>query len=196
MTSNFESQVIPGFSQDRPSRGAKSCHRPRHFMTPWTRIPLLVAALAVVPPATAAQPRDGQAFDDWSVRCEVPKGRLEEHCFIFQNLTITGTGERLMHAAAGYLTTDGKPAVTVTLPLGISLPPGIRLAVDGRELARLAFERCDQTGCFGAVALEDPLSTALTSGKEAQVKFMDGNRKEIVVPMSLRGFRGGFDALK
>ena len=156
---------------------------------------LLTTALCLAPPANGAV-RDGQTFGDWAAHCEVPRGEKKEHCFIFQNVAMQPSGKRLVHFAAGYLTQDEHPSAIVTLPLGISLPPGLGLRIDGKEMAHFPVERCDTTGCFGALALMDELLVALKSGRMLRVHFMDAGRNEITAPISLEGFEQGFDALR
>ena len=153
-------------------------------------------ATAFIPAHALAEAKDGETFGDWAVKCGAPKQRLEPHCFIFQNVVVKHSGERLLHVAAGHLTIEEKPAAIVTLPLGISIPPGIGFAVDGGETVRLGLEGCEQTGCFGAVSLTEELLATLRAGSEVRVHFHDGNRQKITVPLSLRGFSEGFDSLR
>lgn len=154
---------------------------------------LLVALLAVGP--VAAKPEHGQTFKNWTARCEQAPGTREERCFIFQNLVLKESGQRLVHVAVGYLAADRRAAAVVTLPLGISLPPGAAISVDGGDAVKLIIERCDSNGCIGAVALSDSLIAALKRGREARVSFHDGTRRRIAVPVSLLGFTAGFESL-
>ena len=155
--------------------------------------PLLVALLAGA--AVEANPEHGQTFKNWTARCEQAPGTDVERCFIFQNLVLKESGQRLVHVAVGYLAANGQPAAVITLPLGISLPPGAAISVDGGDAVDITIERCDSSGCVGAVALSDALITALKRGREARVSFHDGTRRRIAVPVSLLGFTAGFNAL-
>ncbi|MDX1435089.1 MAG: invasion associated locus B family protein, partial [Gammaproteobacteria bacterium] len=110
-----------------------------------------------------AAPEHGRSFQDWTVRCEQPAGG-GDRCFIFQNLVLKDTGERLVHVAVGHLTADGRAAAVVTLPLGISLPPGAAISIDDGEPVRFAIERCDANGCIGALELGERMVAAMKRG--------------------------------
>jgi invasion protein IalB len=142
-----------------------------------------------------AKPEHGQTFKNWTARCELAAGASVERCFIFQNLVLKESGRRLVHVAVGYLAANGQPAAVVTLPLGISLPPGAAISVDGGDPVDIVIERCDSNGCIGALALDAGLIAALKRGREARISFHDGARRRVAVPVSLLGFTAGFEAL-
>lgn len=155
---------------------------------------LLAMALGVCAVAEA-KPEHGQTFKNWTARCEPMPGSGVERCFIFQNLVLKDSGKRLVHMAVGYLAADGKPAAVVTMPLGISLPMGADISVDGGAPESVVIERCDATGCIGALALSDGFIADLKRGREARIGFHDASRRRIAVPLSLLGFTAGFNSL-
>jgi invasion protein IalB len=155
---------------------------------------LLVAVLAVTAPAQA-KPEHGQNFKNWTARCEPAPGTSLDRCFIFQNLVLKESGQRVVHMAVGYLAANGQTAAVITMPLGISLPPGASIDVDGGTPREIVIERCDTNGCVGAVALNEQLVVELKRGREARISFHDGTRRRIAVPVSLLGFTAGFNSL-
>lgn len=158
-------------------------------------MPLLLVALPVGGPVQA-RPEHGQTFKDWTARCEQAPDTSKERCFIFQNLVLKESGKRLVHMAVGYLAADGQATAVVTMPLGISLPPGASISVDGGAPQEITIERCDNDGCVGAVALSKQLLAQLKRGREARISFHDGTRRRIAVPVSLLGFTAGFNSLQ
>ena len=154
---------------------------------------VLVALLAAGP--LQAKPEHGQIFRNWTARCEHAPGTTVERCFIFQNLVLKESGQRLVHVAVGYLAANGQAAAVVTLPLGISLPPGASINIDGGDSLEIVIERCDTNGCIGAVGLGEHLITDLKRGREARIYFHDATRRRIAVPVSLLGFTAGFNSL-
>jgi invasion protein IalB len=143
-----------------------------------------------------AQSKEGQVYDNWTVGCETPEGAVEEQCFIFQNLVLREGRQRVLHIAVGYLP-DGKgPVALVTLPLGISLPLGASITVNGSAPARFPIERCEPKGCRGGLKLDKDLLAALKKGVEARVTFHDSARQPVDVPVSLVGFAAGLSALR
>jgi invasion protein IalB len=167
---------------------ALHCARSR----PWLCV-LLAMAFTLGP--AAANPRNGQTFKNWTARCEQAPGSAIERCFIFQNLVLKESGKRVVNMAVGYLAANGQPAAVITMPLGISLPPGASISVDGAEPRPFAIERCDVNGCVGALALSEELVAQLQRGREARVSFHDSSRRQIAVPVSLLGFTAGFASL-
>lgn len=142
----------------------------------------------------AAQPVDGQTFDNWTIRCEQKAG--QEHCFIFQNLILKEGGNRVLHMAVGYLPGNTVPVIVVSMPLGISLPPGASIMIDEKEPLRFQIERCEPTGCRGGFKLNEKILQDFTQGKSAKVTFYDGTRNPIEVPLVMTGFAAGLEALK
>jgi invasion protein IalB len=153
-----------------------------------------VAALSMAGPIQA-KPQHGQTFKDWTTRCEQAPGTSMQRCFIFQNLVLKESGRRLVHMAVGYLAANGQAAAVITMPLGISLPAGASISVDGGPPREIVIERCDASGCVGTVALSDRLIADLKRGRQARISFHDGTRRRIAVPVSLLGFTAGFNTL-
>ena len=154
----------------------------------------LVVSLLLWAPLQA-KPQHGQSFKNWTARCEQAPGTSLERCFIFQNLVLKESGQRVVHMAVGYLAANGQAAAVITMPLGISLPAGASISVDGGEPEDIIIERCDANGCVGALALSGALIAALKRGREARISFHDASRRRIAVPVSLLGFTAGFNSL-
>lgn len=155
----------------------------------------LLLALLSVNASGHANPQHGQSFKDWTARCEQAPGTSLPRCFIFQNLVLKESGQRLVHMAVGYLAANGQASAVITMPLGISLPPGATISVDHAPPQRIVIERCDTNGCVGTAALSDQMVAALKRGREARISFHDASRRRIAVPVSLLGFTAGFNAL-
>lgn len=143
-----------------------------------------------------ANPQHGQTFKDWTARCETTPGTQIERCYIFQNIVIKESNQRVLHMAVGYLAANGRPAAVLTMPLGISLPPGVSFGIDDAPSKPVVVERCDPSGCIGATALDAEALAALKAGRQARVDFYDGTRRKISVPVSLLGFTAGFATLQ
>jgi invasion protein IalB len=174
---------------------AASCKFPslRSLLRHWAA--LLLAVLSMAGPLQA-EPEHGQVFKDWTARCESAPDNAMPRCFIFQNLVLKQSGQRLVHVAVGYLGANGQAAAVITMPLGISLPAGAAFSVDGGDAEDIVIERCDSSGCIGAVTLSDRLVAQMKRGRQARINFHDGTRRAIAVPVSLLGFTAGFNSLQ
>ncbi len=159
---------------------------------------LLVSGALALAPLPAHAQETGQKFKDWSARCETPTGAKQERCFIFQRL-VTKKDDGfvpVLHVLVGYITPDGKPGLFATVPLGVSLPPGVQLSVDGGAPVSFGYSHCNNQGCLAALALTDALIAKLKAGNNAVVTFYTGSQKPVSITVSLQGFTAGFNSLR
>ncbi len=147
-------------------------------------------------PSVEAAPKDGQAFQDWMVKCEGEADKAKR-CFAFQNIVLTKSGERLVTLAAGHLGPKGEPWIFLTVRLGVFLPAGVALKVDKEERFDVPFKICTAKGCEAGIPLDDLLLRTMKRGLVARIAFLDGiTRRQITVPVSLKGFNAAFRTLK
>ncbi len=157
---------------------------------------LALAALTAAGGSPAAEPDKPRVFKDWRIQCEKPEGSAE-HCHMFQGRVLKEDGKRLLHIAVGYSPTQDDQVIAIlTLPLGISLPPGVSLQVDDGEPLTLEVEHCIPQGCRVLLQLDDKLLGAMKAGNQATVTFRDVSRQPVGVPVSLSGFTAALKALK
>ncbi len=158
---------------------------------------LISAALAFASLPGHSQ-ENGQKFKDWSARCETPKGAKHESCFIFQRL-VTKKDDGfvpVLHVLVGHITPDDEPGLFATVPLGVSLPPGVQLSIDGDAPVSFGYSHCSNQGCLAALALSDALIAKLKAGRNAVVTFYTGSHKPVSITVSLQGFTAGFNSLR
>lgn len=142
----------------------------------------------------SATAQDNNEFGAWSLRCEQP-GTNVKACIMFQNLVLKTGGQPVLQFAIGIAPGDANPTVLVSLPLGISLPPGITISIDQGKPATFPVERCEPDGCQAGMKLREQTIEQLRGGKALQITFYDGERQPIPMPLSLNGFGSAFDAL-
>lgn len=176
-------------------------------------LPVALFALALLSPPSFAQ-QGGQAqgqqgtqgdaaadtparqFEDWALECGTPEGRESDTCYMFQNIVVKDSGQRLLHTAVGYAGDGRTPMLLLTAPLGVHLPSGLRLQIDEGETMRLPFERCTSRGCHAAATLEPEVVAALKAGLELKVTFGDGASEPVTLPVSLQGFTRAYQAIR
>ncbi len=146
--------------------------------------------------AARAEVKNGQVFDFWTVRCGVRESTEMERCFLFQNVVTRKEGQRVLHIAVGYLPGSETPAGILTLPLGISLPPGASIELDGGISLQFPIERCEAKGCQAGFRITPEFLDGLKAAQEARVTFYDGTRNPIDVKLSLKGLWEGLQALR
>ena len=136
-------------------------------------------------------------FQDWVLRC----GRSEqgpEVCEMQQQQT-DSEGRTVMAVAVGTVPGSSDVGLLIILPLGILLPAGVTLQIDGGADVPLQVERCERQGCRIERLVEPALLNRLKGGREAKVFFEaydpEGQLRRLGVPISLLGFTAALTEL-
>lgn len=134
-------------------------------------------------------------YGDWQMSCDTPPGASFEQCAIIQN--VTAEDQPNVALSIIVLKTADKKArlLRVLAPLGVLLPNGLGLNVDGTDMGRVAFVRCLPNGCVAEVVMDDALVKTLSDGKNAIFVVFKTPEEGIGIPVSLNGFGDGFNAL-
>ena len=131
----------------------------------------------------------------WSVVCDKPAGASTEQCALMQNVIAEDRPEIGLSVVV-LKTADRKSKILrVLAPLGVLLPNGLGLNIDGKDIGRAYFVRCFADGCYAEVVLEDELLKTLRSGASATFIVFQSPEEGIGIPVDLKGFAEGYDAL-
>ncbi len=145
-----------------------------------------------------AQTSDGKDLKKhgaWSIVCDTPAGASSEQCALMQNVVAEDRPEVGLSVVV-LKTADGKARILrVLAPLGVILPNGLGLNIDGKDLGRAQFVRCVSDGCYAEVILKDDLLNTMSSGKSATFIIFSTPEEGIGIPVDLAGFEKGFAAL-
>ncbi len=147
--------------------------------------------------ANAAQPSGTvkSTHGAWSIICDTPAGATSEQCVMMQNVVAEDRPEMGLSVVV-LRTADNKAEILrVLAPLGVLLPNGLGLNVDGKDIGRAYFVRCFQDGCYAEVILEKPLLDTLKTGTSATFIVFQTPEEGIGIPVDLKGFADGFAAL-
>jgi len=144
--------------------------------------------------------RPVEKFDDWFKECEMvtdEKGEQIEICQISQTLIDKESDQPMMKIAVGYVPEKEQPVAVITLPLGIFLPPGIELQIDGKgKVGRLPINTCLPSGCQAGVQLDEEFVSRMKQGNQMTVTFGNPQGKGVAAPVSLKGFTAGLASLE
>lgn len=165
-------------------------------MKPASIIPAAVAALMLAMPSAAlAQGVVKAQYGDWQMSCDTPPGASFEQCAIIQN--VTAEDQPNVGLSVIVLKTADQQArlLRVLAPLGVLLPNGLGLNVDGKDIGRVAFVRCLPNGCIAEVVLDEELLKTLSEGKSAIFVVFKTPEEGVGIPVSLAGFGDGFAQL-
>jgi invasion protein IalB len=132
---------------------------------------------------------------DWQMSCDTPPGASFEQCAIIQNVTAQDQPNVGLSVIVLKTADNQARLLRVLAPLGILLPNGLGLNIDGKDMGRVAFVRCLPNGCVAEVIMDDAILTALSSGTNAIFVIFKTPEEGIGIPVSLNGFAQGFKAL-
>lgn len=134
-------------------------------------------------------------YGDWQLSCDTPPGAKFQQCAIIQN--VTAEDQPNVGLSVIVLKTADKKAdlLRVLAPLGVLLPKGLGLHVDGKDMGRVAFVRCLPNGCIAEVSMDASLIGTLSKGTSAVFSVFKTPEEGIGIPVSLKGFAEGFAKL-
>ncbi len=144
-------------------------------------------------PGSFAEPTLRSTHGDWQVLCVLNENLLEE-CFIGQALDDQVSGQRAMTAMV-MKAPDNSVALRITVPLGVLIPAGLDLTIDGSSVGEVGFVACFPDGCMTQVGMSAEVLASLKAGNQATVTVHDFDNQPIALPLSLTGFTAAFDAL-
>jgi Invasion protein B, involved in pathogenesis len=154
-------------------------------------------------PAPQTQPTEiptlsspsAQTFGDWTYRCEKLPGALVEQCRMEQ-FVVDEQRPNVSLVVMIFRTADGKNLfMRIVTPLGLILPTGIRLGVDGQTLPMtLPYTQCFNIGCM-AELLDNQLIENLKVAKTLHIIVWPSPEDPIGVPLSLKGYAEAFQKL-
>lgn len=165
------------------------------WLRPGTLLALATAGLMAASGAADAQGVVKAQYGDWQMSCDTPPGASFEQCAMIQN--VTAEDQPNVGLSVIVLRTADRQArlLRVLAPLGVLLPNGLGLNIDGTDIGRVAFVRCLPNGCVAEVVLDDALLDQLSKGQTAIFVVFKTPEEGIGIPVSLNGFADGFAQL-
>ena len=153
---------------------------------------LLALSLIAAPLLAFGQGIVKAQYGDWQMSCDTPPGASFEQCAIIQN--VTAEDQPNVGLSVIVLKTADQQArlLRVLAPLGVLLPNGLGLNIDGTDMGRVAFVRCLPNGCVAEVVMDDALLNQLSSGSTAIFVVFKTPEEGMGIPVSLDGFKDGF----
>ncbi|WP_127144874.1 invasion associated locus B family protein [Pelagibacterium montanilacus] len=149
----------------------------------------------VISPAAHAQGSVRSQHGDWQMSCDMLPGANEEQCALIQNVTAEDQPNVALSVIVLKTADEQARLLRVLAPLGILLPNGLGLNIDGEDQGRVAFVRCLPNGCVAEVVMDEALIDQLSEGDSGIFIVFKTPEEGIGIPVSLDGFAEGFAAL-
>jgi invasion protein IalB len=128
---------------------------------------------------------------DWMVRCFPVQS--PSPCDMFQEQDAQN-GQRVLSLSMAFVPSMNRHAIQISVPLDISIPKGLVVQTDSYTSPVLKYRRCDRSGCYVEMAIENGLVEALAkSGDKGMIKIFADNGKGYTLNFSLKGFSAAHD---
>lgn len=157
-------------------------------------------------PAQAQQPKQKaelvSTHGDWKLTCEKkevkqPDGTSKKPCALIQSANHTERKNVSLTLVLIKSQKDGKPntMMRVIAPIGVFLPTGVALEIDGAAVGRVPFTRCLPQVCIAFAEASSPTLEKMKKGGKANFIIYEAPGLGMSVELSLKGFTAGLKSL-
>ena len=148
--------------------------------------PPAAAPVVVALKASPSQP-------EWTKVCGKDERANAETCYTTRDF-VTDKGQRIVAVALYDVKAKNAPKVLrILMPLGLLVPPGIRIAAEKSQPVAGRYSACFPHGCFAEAAVKDDLVAALKKGAALTVSARNQAGKEVAFAVPTDGFGKAFD---
>ena len=108
----------------------------------------------------------------WQVSCRTPPGAKEEKCALVQSVTAEDRPNVGLTVVFYKAIGEDKKLLRVVVPLGVLLPTGLGLKIDGQDVGNAPFLKCGKRGCVAEVVLQDEVIAKMKKGHDRHVHHL------------------------
>ncbi len=90
---------------------------------------------------------------------------------------------------------DTQTRMTATAPLGVLLPPGLKIVLNGAPPLTVPFERCTAEGCDAVAVLDQSAMDKLVKGKSLVLHYDASAKASADIPIRLEGLASALRSL-
>lgn len=131
------------------------------------------------------------SYEEWQHQClEQTSGNRD--CFISQ-LGISKDSQ--VRGLMTLIKDGGGYAARFEVPIGVYLPLGLSLTIDGKDYGVAPFERCFPDRCIAFAEIKDETVAIMRRGSVATLIVHSAPGQRIFVPISLKGITAAIRAL-
>lgn len=152
---------------------------------------MLTTVIAAEPTSTSA------TYNDWIARCRTSATKDQKAIRICEMVHVISLKKRkqvIAQIAIGRLPNAKNAKIVFQLPLRVSLRDGITFNLDGKTTFEASYVACQPSSCLVDADLTDKLVAAIKTAKTSSVSFVDAARRKNTLPISLKGFKGAYQA--
>jgi len=134
----------------------------------------------------------------WTKRCVQEPTTKKQICEIAQAL-FAETGQFLMSATIQEMQDNPRKGMTIVAPMGMLLPPGIRIHIDKQQLPNdIPYLACvtppnQPPGCVAEVEIDANFINTLKKSQTMRVQVINGQRRTIDFLFNTKDFAKAYD---
>lgn len=136
----------------------------------------------------------------WRVHCGKPPGKREKSCSLVNDAVAADRPNFGLRIVVFHTVDKKQWVLKVVAPIGVLLPFGVGINIDGTVLDSVPFVQCSaaagRTGCIAQAFLEQKQLDQFIAGKQAVFYVFDRPEMAIGIPVSLEGFKAGLAKIK
>jgi invasion protein IalB len=132
----------------------------------------------------------------WSSTCSATARNLPLECALEQRAFVRQSGQLIAMFTIRVPADTKKPVAMIRAPLGLFLPAGITVDVDGDMAQNYPLQTCNANGCYAGFPVTDQMLSRMLNGGKLNVIFQYLDKKPYTLPMSLVGFTEAYGRIK
>jgi invasion protein IalB len=152
--------------------------------------------------AAPPQPQQSQQAvvvpSPWTKRCVEDPGSKKKICEIAQAL-FAETGQFLMSATIQEMQDNPRKGMTIVTPMGMLLPPGVRIHIDQQQLPNdIPYIACvtptnQPPGCIAELEIDNNFINLLKKSQIMRIQVINGQRRTIDFVFATKDFAKAYD---
>lgn len=132
----------------------------------------------------------------WSSSCQSTGRGVPLECALEQRAFVRESGQLIGLVSIKVPGDTKKPVAMIQAPLGLFLPAGITVDIDGEMAQNYPVQTCNNNGCFAGFPISDQVLARMQNGGKFNVIFQYLDKKPFTLPMSLTGFTEAYGRIK
>ncbi len=155
----------------------------------------LLAGMAAAGAQTPAEPSSIKATETpWTVSCQPAADGATVDCQLDKQLRTTAPATLVSQITV--LLVDGKPSMRIIAPHQLSVPEGLMLQIDGKDVGKKPFTTSVPSGIVSLFPLDEDVLVEGRKGQEFKVVAKTRNGQNFSFSVSLAGFAAGLAKLQ
>lgn len=164
-------------------------------MTKWGVVGLMMT-LAVIATEARGQTPTTPPSEGWTTQCVTASRGPRADCSTVQQIFLSESRQLVSSVTVTVPGDSMRPNILFRIPIGLYIPFGLKVDLDGTEVQTYELQTCDQTGCYASSLLPDSLLNGLRKSEVLGLSFQNLKRETIRIPIPLVGFSKSYDRVR